>query len=406
MTSSAGMLAGADLRDSRLLALDAYCREAAGELRKAGEALDRDPWAIGDFLHLPAVSLLRHRFVPPEYRPAIEGPPVAAGASCREWVIVLDRLGYGDPGTVLASPGPSLSGGAIIALADERQRDWYFSRLAATEPAWTFFGLTEPAKGSAALELETRLIPDGDDWLLDGEKRYIGNGARAQLGVVFCRRAPGPWGIEAVLVDAAEAGFTAELLPSLGLRGAAISRLRFDRMRIPRDRVLGVTRPASRRGIYGATECLLRARPSIAAMALGVTQAVLDYISEHRRSLSHGDQWRMDGVADRAAVLRSLVHEVAAEIDGGTVNMYRIGAVKMRSARLAVAATMLAAELLGPASLVEHPWLEKTYRDVRGLEFMEGTSNIHRLAVFQGLLKGDFFPDRDPETEAGYVARS
>lgn len=404
MTSSAGVLAGADLEDSRLLALDAYCQEVAGELRKAGEALDRDPWAIGDFLQLSAVSLLRHRFVPSEYRPALEGPPVATGAWCREWVIVLERLGYGDPGVVLASPGPSLSGGAIIALADERQRDRYFSCLA-TQPAWTFFGLTEPARGSAALELETRLIPDGDDWLIDGEKRYIGNGARAQLGVVFCRRAPGPWGIEAVLIDTSEPGFTAELLPSLGLRGAVISRLRFDRMRVPRDRVLGATRPPSRRGMYGALESLLRARPSIAAMALGVTQAVLDYVPEHRRSLSRDEQWRMDGLSDRVAALRQLIHEVAAEVDHGTVNMYRIGAVKMRSARLSVAATMLAAELLGPASLIEHPWLEKTYRDARGLEFMEGTSNIHRLAVFQGLLKGDFFQERETETEAGHVAR-
>ena len=70
-------------------------------------------------------------------------------------------------------------------------------------------------------------------------------------------------------------------------------------------------------------------------------------------------------------------------------------AVKLRAARLAEEVTVLAAELLGPASLVEHPWLEKTYRDARGFEFMEGTGNVHRRGVFQGLLRDSFLPYRE-----------
>jgi alkylation response protein AidB-like acyl-CoA dehydrogenase len=62
--------------------------------------------------------------------------------------------------------------------------------------------------------------------------------------------------------------------------------------------------------------------------------------------------------------------------------------VKLEAARVAEEITMLAARLLGPASLIEHPRLEKTYRDVRAFEIMEGTTNLHRLSVFQGLLKG------------------
>jgi alkylation response protein AidB-like acyl-CoA dehydrogenase len=228
----------------------------------------------------------------------------------------------------------------------------------------------------------------------------VGNGARGQLGVVFCRRAAGPWGIEAVLVDTADPGFSGELLPMLGLRGARISRLLFDDVRIPADRILGRERPPSRRGLYGALRALLRFRPGLAAMVLGIVTAVTEYVLEQRPALPMADRDRLDGILDRATALRRLVHEVAADIDRDEVNSHRIGAVKMRAARLGEDATILAAELLGPASLVEHPWLEKAYRDVRGFEFMEGTANIHRLSVFQGLVRNDFFPVSGHATRA------
>jgi alkylation response protein AidB-like acyl-CoA dehydrogenase len=389
----AGVLAGTQMLDDRLRALDRHCRDVAPELCKPGEALDRDPDLIDAFLEVPAIEFLRQVFTPQRYR-AGAGLPVGvqvSGTSCAEWVILMDRLSYADPGVVLASPGPSLSGGAVLTLGDQAQLDWYFGRLAAA-PTWTFFGLTEPAKGSAAIELETTLAPHPDGgWVLRGEKRYIGNGARAQVGVVFARRAPGPWGIEAVLVDTADPGLECGLLPTVGLRGARISWLRFDGMRIPPERVLGRDRTPSRRGLHGARQTLLRARPSIAAMALGMAQAVHDYVRAQRPTLGRADRWRLERLADRVAAVRRLVYDVAAEVDRDVVNVHRIGSGKMRAAAVAEDLTLLAADLLGPASLVEHPWLDKAYRDVRAFEFMEGTRNIHRLSVFQGLLKNDFF---------------
>jgi len=91
-------------------------------------------------------------------------------------------------------------------------------------------------------------------------------------------------------------------------------------------------------------------------------------------------------------LVRALIYEAAAGIDAGRPDAHLISAAKMRAAALAEEATVLAAELLGPASLLEHPWLEKTYRDARAFEFMEGTGNLHRQGVFQGVLRGDFLP--------------
>jgi alkylation response protein AidB-like acyl-CoA dehydrogenase len=68
---------------------------------------------------------------------------------------------------------------------------------------------------------------------------------------------------------------------------------------------------------------------------------------------------------DRVSAVRRTIHLVARDIDHGVVDNHRIGAVTTRAAQLGEEATILAAELLGPASLIEHLWLEKVYRDLR-----------------------------------------
>jgi alkylation response protein AidB-like acyl-CoA dehydrogenase len=375
-------------------ALERYLRSVAADLRGPGLVLEDDPDAITRFLDLPAVAIQQRMLMPARFdRGADAVPPfVPNEASCLEWVLAAEWLAWGDPGMTLASPGPSLSTAVVRALADEEQRDWFFTRIARW-PTWTFFALTEPGKGSAATELEAALtpVPDRSGWLLSGEKMYIGNGAHAQLGVVFCRRAPGPWGIEAVLVDTTDPGFRAEPLPMLGLRGARISRLRFDDVYVSPERVLGRDRPPSRRGLRGALGAMLWFRPSVAAFALGATRAACDYVLAERPALAGADRALVDDMSDRRSRLRALLHRAAVEIDAGAPNIHRVSAVKTRAADLAEEATRLAAWLLGPASLIEHPWLDKLYRDVRAFEFMEGTGNIHRRTVFQGLLRDDFF---------------
>ncbi|MDT8912949.1 acyl-CoA dehydrogenase family protein [Amycolatopsis sp. PS_44_ISF1] len=378
-----------ELLTDELHLLERHCREIAPELREPGLAVDRDPDSIVDYLHLPAVELQQAMVIPPEYtrRPYEVDGHVFRGGSCLSRVIVMDRLSYGDPGVLLASPGPSLSGVAVLALGDEAQRERYFTRLTA-EPTWTFFALTEHGRGSAAAELTTRLAPAGDGYVLRGAKKYIGNGARAQLGVVFCRRAPGPFGIEAVLVETTAPGFRAELLPIVGLGGVRISELWFDDLPVSPHDVLGAHLRPSRRGLLGARETLLRYRPSLTAMAVGVSDAVVGYVGEQRTSLSHGDQADVADLASRIAVARHAVREVAVALDAGGSDLHAVSAAKFTAVRLAEEATLLAVRLLGPTALLEHPWLAKTYRDVRAFEYMEGAGDVHRLLVFQGVLRG------------------
>ncbi|WP_411141999.1 acyl-CoA dehydrogenase family protein [Streptomyces sp. x-80] len=383
-----------ELGRDRVAALRAYCAEAAVQLREIGPEIDHAPDRIAKWLELPAVHVLRACTVPDSYmdRPLRIGRHTYDMRSCLEHTVTWEALSYGDAGAVLASPGPSMSGVTVDALGNDAQRDWYFTRLGQA-PTWTFFALTEPEKGSAAVELTATLTPDGDGFVLDGAKRYVGNGAHAQLGVAFCRRGPGPLGIEVVLVDTADPGFHAEVLPTVGLRGARITAMTFDRVRIPRERVLGLERKPTRRGLVGGIRTLLRFRPVLAGMALGLARSALDHVQEQRPALAGVPRLRLAELSDRVAAARAQTFRVAAEIDAGRLRPDHIAAVKLRAAELAEESTLLAADLMGQASLLEDPWLNKLYRDARAFEFKEGTGQIHRLGVFQGVLKGSFLPD-------------
>ncbi|MCE7003222.1 acyl-CoA/acyl-ACP dehydrogenase [Kibdelosporangium philippinense] len=369
--------------------LDRHCVAIARDLREPGLMLDADPDAITQCLNLPAVELNQAMFIPPEYTDRtyrVDGHPIPGG-SCRSGVVVMDRLSYGDPGVLLAAPGPSLSGLAVNAVGDAEQRGRYFERFA-KEPTWTFFALTEHGKGSAALELQTQLHPAGpEEYLLHGDKRYIGNGASAQIGVVFCRRAPGPFGIEAVLIDTAAPGFSGRRLPTVGLAGVRTGELAFRGVRVTPEMILGADRKPSRRGVHGIRETMLRYRPLLTAMAVGVADAVVDYVRAQRRRLSTCDTARVDELAGRVHLARARVREVAAAVDAGQPDLPGTSSAKLTAVRLAEEATLLAVELLGATALLEHPWLAKTYRDVRAFEFMDGVGDIHRLLVFQGLLR-------------------
>jgi alkylation response protein AidB-like acyl-CoA dehydrogenase len=385
-------MTGADLLDDRTRELDRYCRELAADFRDAAMVLDRHPDAIAGYLHLPGVRLNQFAHIPPRYRPELDFPPriLDAAATSLGWAVLWERLGYGDPGVTLAGPRPGLFGEVLSALADQRQSDHYFSRLATASN--TFFALTEPGKGSAAAELETTLAPaaDGDGWILNGEKNYVGNGARAAVGVVMCRRGRGLFGIEAVALESGTPGFSAELLPAMGLRGARISRLRFDNVRIPRENVLGGQLAPTRRGLPGVLPVLNRSRPPVGAMAIGCANAVCDYVAQQRPLLAKAGRLRLEDMLDRIDATRRLIHRACVAIDHGRMDPDRAAAVKVQAAHIAEEATLLAAELLGPASLIEHPWLEKTYRDVRAFEFAEGTTNIHQLSLFRSLHKNAY----------------
>ncbi|WP_406168770.1 acyl-CoA/acyl-ACP dehydrogenase [Streptomyces canus] len=377
--------------DDRTLAIQRQARAWAQELKPLALELDQDPDAIHRHLDVAIVSYLTRMTVPPEFNPdpvVVDGRPFY-GTGTLERVVFAEEVAVGDAGMLLAAPGPVMSGVLVDAMGDEQQKKWFYSRIM-EKPTWTFFALTEPDRGSDAGAMNTTLTPDGDDhFVLRGAKRYIGNAARADLGIVFARTRPGPLGVTAVLTETSAAGFTAEPLETIGLRGLRITAVTLDDVRVPAGQVLGRHLRATQRGMWSAVQGLNRLRPGVAAFGLGIARAAYEYVLDNRRTLNTAERHRLDRLGLRLTELRQLIWRSAIAVDDNEPAAgYLASAAKARASRLAEEATLEALGCFGPGARLDHPLLDKLARDARGVEFMEGTGNIQKLNVFTGLVQG------------------
>jgi alkylation response protein AidB-like acyl-CoA dehydrogenase len=355
-------------------------RALAGDLRREALAVDADPFDYDRLRNCQALELLREMSMPPVYRTR-EVPACAdefSGSALGRVVANIELAAGGDVSVLNASATPSLAGLAVDALADDKQKDRFYRDMA-EQRAWTFFGMTEPNHGSDATAMETRLDPDpdSDGFLLNGTKRYVANAERGALGVVFARTGRTPLSIRAVLLRRPSPGFAGTPLQMTGLRGACIGHMEFDNTPIELEQLLGQHLPASRRGMWGAIRAFNIIRLQIAAQALGAAFAIRDYVCEQR-----GPGWSgHELMSARLEAARALLHRTATHVDQSPDDRLAPSIAKLHTTELAQEANRWGEAALGPASLLEHPLLEKWCRDVCAFEFMDGTSNILRLTI-------------------------
>lgn len=385
-------------QDTSFAVLRGRLREWGADFRNHALEVDRDPDLVAQCLEFPAMRFLARMGIPREYAEPerIDGYRFD-GVATLERAVILEELACSDAGLLLAAPGAALAGVCVGLVGDRTQQERFFGELI-RQPVWTCLALTEPEHGSDAARLQTSLQQSADGAVLRGSKRFVGNGARARFAVVFARSAPGPLGITAALVDARSTGYCAEPLDSIGLRGAQISAIELDSAPVATEWVLGRHLPPSRRGHWAFTQTFNRWRPGVAAIALGIARAAVEYVLENRRDLSASEQHDVDAVQRSIDGARRLVHGAAASVDEGGGG-HLASAAKLRASRLAADVTLAACRFFGPGARVEHPLLDKLVRDARGMEFLEGTGNMQKLAVFQGVLAGKV--DRDDPFRAG-----
>ncbi|MFE0651504.1 acyl-CoA dehydrogenase family protein [Streptomyces sp. NPDC059534] len=369
--------------DARLSALRAGVAEVAVELREHALAVDADPEGVALPAGSAAAALIRAAAEPEDRRGAGEVPELLKGygGTCLERVVATLELARGDAGTLLGAPGPALAGIVVDALGSAEQRDLFHARVADGRTR-TFFAMTEEAHGSDATAMESRLERRPDGLALTGRKRYIGNAARAGIGVVFARTGPSPLSIRAVLVERPAEGWNGRRLDTLGLRGAYLSEIAFDGVPLSEDHVLGQHLPVSRRGLWGALQTFNNVRIQVGAMAVGTALAMLDRVRELAPEAPGGEVLRA-----RAEAAREVAYRAAAEVDRDPDPRALPSMAKLTGSRLPVAVAHWAAAVLGPGGLVADPFLEKWARDAYGFEFMEGTGNMQRVHIADGHLR-------------------
>ncbi|OMC83158.1 hypothetical protein BK128_18740 [Viridibacillus sp. FSL H7-0596] len=380
------------LNIEKLNAFEEAIKSYSQEFRDIGLIIDEQPDRLHEFTDLASVQLLSRMMIPSEYNdhPFIINNTKFYGLTCIERVIGTEWLSYGDAGVVVGCPGPSLSGIIIQDFADGQQKEQYYSNLL-SKPCWTFFALTEPNKGSDAMHIETNMKKvnacDGQR-LLNGEKYFIGNGTRAEIGVVFARTTTGPIGIEMCLIEKDSDGFSAEALDTLGLRAPKLSRLTFQNVRINEEQIIGRHLSPLKRGMHGAITVFNKMRPTVAAMALGVSQATYDYMITNKKNLSLDQQQKLENFQNELITTRNLIRQAALEVDINPRNGYVGSIAKVRATSLVKQITQYALDLFGEGAFFEHPYLNKWFRDAFAFENMEGTSNILKLNIFQSYMNG------------------
>jgi acyl-CoA dehydrogenase len=320
-------------------------------------------------------------------------------------VITTEELCWGDAGLFLATPNAGLGGAAVMAAGTAEQKERFLARFRGGEPKWGAMAITEPGFGSDSSQVTTTAKREGDDYILHGSKIFCTAGNRAAKSggfiVVWATvdRSAGRPGIKPFVVEHGTPGMTVvRVEKKLGIRVSDTAAIVFDNCRIPKDHLLGSPEVRKEGGFKDVMATFDATRPIVAAMAIGVGRAALDFvrdflkqenipvrygISPRRLTALERDFMEME-VQLKAA--RLLTWRAAWLLDTGKHNNLEASMAKAKAGLAVTLITQKAVELLGPLGYSRQLLLEKWMRDAKINDIFEGTQQINMLIVARRIL--------------------
>jgi alkylation response protein AidB-like acyl-CoA dehydrogenase len=286
--------------------------------------------------------------------------------------------------------------GLKLAGTDEQKARW-LPRLASGEwlPA---YALTEAGSGSDSAAMRTEARREGDEYVLNGSKRFITNAGVAELYTVFAKTDPaaGHAGISAFVVEASATGFeVGRIEPKMGIKGSTTGEIFFSDCRVPADNLLG----EEGEGFRIAMRILDRSRPGIGAQGLGLAQGATDYALEYAKSRETmgkpiaEHQLIAATLADmetKCEAARGLLYKCGQLIDEGAdgPELTKISAMaKLYCTDVAMEVTTDAVQVLGGYGYMQEYPVERMMRDAKITQIYEGTNQIQRLVIAREMLK-------------------
>jgi len=328
--------------------------------------------------------------------------------------IQAEELCWGDAALYLRMPTPALGGSAVAAAGTNEQKERFLAPFRGDgHPIWGAMAITEPNAGSDAAAIETTARLDDDEWVLNGTKIFCtaGQGASEVPGgfvVVWATvdKSAGRAGIKSFVVPAGTPGMTlVGLEKKLGIRASDTATLRFEDCRVPRDHLLGSEKvkkadpsQTGDKGFKGAMATFDASRPIVAAMAVGVGRAALDFVTEELAR--QGIRLRYDAPPRELTAIERDLLEMTAELQAARLLTWRAARLlnrmrpnnleaSMAKAKAGLAVTRItqkAVALLGPAGYSKKLMLEKWMRDAKINDIYEGTQQINQLIVARRIL--------------------
>ncbi len=306
-----------------------------------------------------------------------------AGLNAICYGLICQELERGDSGIrSFVSVQSSLCMYPIWAFGSEEQKRKYLPRMARGELIGCF-GLTEPHGGSDPANMKTHAKQRGSDWVLNGAKMWITNGAIADLGVIWAMT---PEGIRGFIVEKGTPGFSApEIENKFSLRASVTSALFFDNVVVPKEQVLpGVT------GLKGPLSCLTQARYGIAWGVIGAAQAclrtMLDYTASRvlfGRPLAQNQtiQVRLADMSRRITTAQLLALQLGRMKDAGTMQPAHVSLAKWNNCRMALDIARDCRDMLGGAGISAEFAPIRHMLNLESVITYEGTETIHQLTI-------------------------
>lgn len=286
------------------------------------------------------------------------------------------------------------SQGLLMDGTEEQKRE-LLPRVASGELIMSF-ALTEPEAGSDAAALQTTAVREGNEWVLNGTKRYITNASRAGAFTLMARTGgPGPGGISAFIVPAGLPGLSLGAPDKkMGQRGTKTCDVVLENVRLPQSSVIG-GEPG--RGFKTAMKVLDRGRLHLSALACGVAQRVLDESVAYARERKQfgqriGDfQLVQAMLADSQAELYagwSMAQDCARRYDARDPELsMRVSCAKLFCTEMAGRVADRGVQVHGGSGYIAEYKVERFYRDVRLMRLYEGTTQIQQLIIGRELMR-------------------
>jgi acyl-CoA dehydrogenase len=334
---------------------------------------------------------------------AASGPKEGNLASC----VSIEELSWGDAGLYLSIPNPGLGGAAVLAAGTAEQKQRFLAPFKDGAPKWGAMAITEPHCGSDSAALQTTAVRDGDDWVLNGTKIYCTSGLMATeksdgFVVVWATvdKTAGRAGIKSFVVPAHTPGMKViKVENKLGIRASDTAMMVFEDCRIPLDNILGSAEvQTGNEGFKGAMATFDATRPLVAASALGIGRAALDFAREALEragvtirygaapsTLTALERDFMEIESDLQAA-RLLTWRAAWMMDRGKRNNLEASMAKAKAGLAVTRVTQKAVEFLGPLGYSRKLLLEKWMRDAKINDIFEGTQQINMLIVARRIL--------------------
>jgi butyryl-CoA dehydrogenase len=310
--------------------------------------------------------------------------------------LAMTELGRGCASTTVTTSVTNMVAEVIQAVGTEQLRQKYIPPLCSGEFAAGGFALTEAGAGSDPAAMRMSAVPDGDYWVLNGNKIFISSAEFAGVFVVWAvtdKEARKGKGISAFLVEPSFPGFrVGKEEKKLGQLASPTNEIIFDNCRVPKENLLG----APNDGFRIAASELAGGRIGIGSMALGIGLAAMDYATNHAKERLQAGV----STADYQAVQR-MIGDNYTRLDGARLLLLDAAFIKDQKKYYAREASMAklyatevanrachdAMQILGDSGYTQGCPVERYYRDVRVTLIYEGTSEIQRLIIARELLR-------------------